>query len=154
MQYDDAERIAVELLIHHHLQHWNFGWNRRKRSLGLCRYHERRIELSAHFVQSNDETLIRETILHEIAHAIAGQRAGHGPRWKAVCRQIGCKPERCDKGEAAMPAGRWIAHCPCCAKEYSRHRRPHKAARYWCKACGPQKGPVQFYIAMPTPAAA
>jgi len=149
MLLDDAERIACELLIAHRLVYWAFGWNRRKRSLGLCRYRERRIELSSYFVRDNGEEIVRETILHEIAHALAGERAGHGPKWKAVCAQVGCKPERCDKGEAVMPRGRWQAKCPSCAKEYWRHRRPQRAARYWCKGCGPERGPVQFYLALP-----
>jgi len=130
---------------------WQFGWNRRKRSLGLCRYHEKRIELSTYFVGANGEAEVRETILHEIAHALAGEKAGHGPKWKAMCLRVGCKPERCDKGGAVMPRGRWQAACPTCGKEYWRHRRPARRAHYWCRACGPERGPVEFRPHVPTP---
>lgn len=34
---------------------------------------------------------IRDTILHEIATVIAGPEAGHGPKWKAVCRRVGAR---------------------------------------------------------------
>ena len=149
MNFSAAHLLAQQLLAHHHLHDWSFAWNRRKRALGLCRYREKRIELSAHFVAHNDEPQIRETLLHEIAHALAGEKAGHGPRWKAMCAKVGCKPERCDKGEARMPPGRWTATCPTCNKTYSRHRRPQKSAHYWCPPCGPAKGPIHFCLNLP-----
>ena len=140
-----ARHLAESLIATHlHAQRWHFAWNRRKRSLGLCRYREQRIELSLHFVLANDEAQVRETVLHEIAHALAGEKAGHGPRWKSHCLALGCKPERCDKGIAIMPTGRWSAQCPSCGKQFNRHRRPHTKARYWCRHCGPAKGPVVF----------
>ncbi|MGN6367343.1 MAG: SprT family zinc-dependent metalloprotease [Phycisphaerae bacterium] len=148
MEMLDAERLASELMRAHGVGDWAFGWNRRKRALGLCRYQQRRIELSAHFVRVNGEEIVRDTVLHEIAHALAGQRAGHGPKWKAMCLRLGCKPERCDKGEAVMPRGRWEARCPTCGKEYWRHKRPQRGARYWCRTCGPMRGPVQFLMRM------
>ncbi len=144
MEFEAAARLARELMADHGLNDWTFAWNRRKRSLGLCRYRDRRIELSAHFVQANDVAQVHETILHEIAHAIAGEKAGHGTAWKAVCRRIGCLPQRCDQGAAVMPRGRWAARCGACGKEYWRHRRPARRARYWCRQCGPERGTVTF----------
>ncbi len=146
MELQQAEKLALELMQMHGVEHWTFAWNRRKRALGLCRYTQRRIELSIHFVRENGEPSIRDTILHEIAHALAGEKAGHGPKWKALCRTLGCKPERCDKGEAIMPTGRWRGACPSCAKEYWRHHRPKKGARYWCRSCGETRGQVQFFL--------
>jgi predicted SprT family Zn-dependent metalloprotease len=146
MEMSHAERLASELMRMHGVGDWSFAWNRRKRALGLCRYQQRRIELSAHFVRDNGEEIVRDTVLHEIAHALAGQRAGHGPKWKSMCLRLGCKPERCDKGEAVMPRGRWEARCPTCGKEYWRHKRPQRGARYWCRTCGPISGPVQFFM--------
>ena len=35
---------------------------------------------------------IRDTVLHEIAHAIAGREAGHGPLWKVTARRIEATP--------------------------------------------------------------
>src|SRR3954469_8503976 len=151
MQLDDAARMARELMGEFGLNGsglfgwgatWEFGWNRRKRSLGLCRYRERRMELSVHFVTANGEGEVRETILHEIAHALAGEKAGHGPKWKAMCGRVGCKPERGAHGGAVMPRGRSQAACPACGKEYWRHRRPARRARYWCRGCGPERGAV------------
>jgi predicted SprT family Zn-dependent metalloprotease len=147
MDFDIAARMAREAMARFGLADWAFGWNRRKRSLGLCRYRERRLELSIHFAYANDEAQVRETILHEIAHALAGEKAGHGPLWKAMCQRVGCQPARCDHGEAVMPRGRWVARCGVCGKEYWRHRRPARRAKYWCRGCGPQHGIVVFSAA-------
>lgn len=144
MELREADGMARELIGHFPLKGWAFGWNRRKRSLGLCRYRDRRIELSVHFVLANGIEQVRETILHEIAHALAGEKAGHGAVWKMMCMRVGCKPERCDRGEAVMPRGRWQARCAACGKEYWRHRRPSRRARYWCRGCGPERGAIVF----------
>jgi predicted SprT family Zn-dependent metalloprotease len=148
MEYAAAEVLARGLIAEHGLVEWHFGWNRRKRALGLCRYRERRIELSHHFVRENELGPVRETILHEIAHALAGQRAGHGAAWKAVCLRVGCMPHACDKTGAVMPRGRWRATCGGCGKEYHRHRRPPASARYWCRKCGPERGAIRFFLAL------
>ncbi len=46
---------------------------------------------------------IRDTILHEIAHALAWTRHGertHGARWKQICREIGAVPCAAAKPDA------------------------------------------------------
>lgn len=143
MDVYSAGTLAERLMADWGLAGWQFGFNRRKRSLGICRYAERRIELSVHFVIANGQEAVRETVLHEIAHALAGARAGHGPRWKAMCARVGAKPERCDT-EAQMPQGAWRARCGGCGREYTRHRRPLKGWKYACRSCGPATGVVVF----------
>jgi hypothetical protein len=54
---------------------------------------------------------VRETILHEIAHALAGPRAGHGPRWRAIAHRIGSTGERCVSAQAPRVAGPWVGTC-------------------------------------------
>ena len=142
MRVSDVEELARRLMREHRLADWDFAFNRAKRSLGLCRYALRRIELSAHFVRWHDEPEIRDVILHEIAHALAGHAAAHGPRWKEICRQIGARPERC--GDAIMPVGRWRASCPGCRRDFSRHRRPLRRRKYHCPHCGPTRGELLF----------
>lgn len=39
--------------------------------------------------------MIQDTILHEVAHALAWERhryVGHGVQWKLICREIGAIP--------------------------------------------------------------
>jgi predicted SprT family Zn-dependent metalloprotease len=134
----EARTLAGELLTRHGLRDWTFAFNRRKRNLGLCRYHRKTIELSIFFVDRNDWDEIRDTILHEIAHALVGPDHGHDAVWKAKCLEIGARPERC--GQADMPAGRWQARCNGCGQEFSRHRRPRRLKGWFCRACGPERG--------------
>jgi predicted SprT family Zn-dependent metalloprotease len=139
----DASCLAKQLMSKHGLAGWRFGFNRRKRTLGLCRYEEQRIELSLHFVAGNSESAVRDTILHEIAHALAGAQAGHGPRWKRVCQRLGARPERCDR-QATMPKGPWRATCRSCGREHARYRRPLTGRTYFCLHCGPRAGLIEF----------
>lgn len=72
--------------------------NRMTRGMGSCRYKGGvafEITLSFKTFQHDaNRPELRDTILHEIAHAIAGIKAGHGPVWRAVARKIGAKPQR------------------------------------------------------------
>ena len=141
----NAELLANRLMTRHGLfaAGWSFGFNRRKRSLGLCRYEQKRIELSIWFVAANDEAAVRDTVLHEIAHALAGPKAGHGPAWAAVCRRIGAAPTRtCN--DAIMPHGPYQATCPSCGQRHSRHRKPIRARTYYCRSCGTKHGKLRF----------
>jgi len=124
------------------LHDWSFGYNRCVVFLGLCRHGRRRIELSVHLVQRNPAEEVRETLLHEIAHAFVGARHGHDAVWKAKCREIGCKPVRC--GWADMPEGVWRAACPGCGARYHRHRRPRKLTGWFCRGCGRERGPLTW----------
>jgi predicted SprT family Zn-dependent metalloprotease len=55
---------------------WGFAFNKQRRGMGLCRYATRTIELSIYLVDRNGLEEVRDTILHEIAHALVGP--GHG----------------------------------------------------------------------------
>jgi predicted SprT family Zn-dependent metalloprotease len=138
----EAREMALVLMHKHGLGDWRFAFNRAKRTMGLCRHSDRRIELSIYFVLANDYSTVRDCILHEIAHGIAGLAAGHGPKWRRICQRIGAKPERC--GDAQMPDGTWWAECPACRRRYTRHRRPRRTLRYSCGDCGWELGKLKF----------
>ena len=59
-------------------------------TIGLCDFFNKRILIDESLVKY--PTRCRQTALHEIAHALAGPLAGHGPRWLKIARQIGCRP--------------------------------------------------------------
>jgi predicted SprT family Zn-dependent metalloprotease len=141
----EARKLAEELLSRHGLHDWTFTFNRRKRNLGLCRYQKKTIELSIFFVDRNGWDEIRDTLLHEIAHALVGPGHGHDGVWKAKCLEVGARPERC--GEADMPAGRWRARCDACGQQFSRHRRPRRLKGWFCRVCGPERGGFVWRLA-------
>jgi predicted SprT family Zn-dependent metalloprotease len=137
----EARRLAQELMTRHGLAGWSFGLNHRKRSLGLCRYAARTIELSVYLVYGNTAEEVRDTILHEVAHALVGPGPGPDAAWKA-CPEVGARPQRC--GEADMPPGRWQARCGGCGEHFSRYRRPKRLRGWFCRACGPQRGQLTW----------
>jgi len=145
MDLPSAATLAQRLMADHGLPAagWTFAWNHGRRTLGLCRYTGKTIELSVHYVLRNSEDSVRDTILHEIAHALAGHRAGHGLQWKMACMRIGAKPNR-TCGDAEMPKGKWKAVCAGCATTHHRHKKPAAGATYHCVACGAAKGRLVF----------
>lgn len=98
MKLDDAEQLANELMAHHglHVNGWRFAFDQGSRTFGRCWHAPRKtITLSRLLTHHNDESEVRNTILHEIAHALCGPFEGHGPLWHQVCVEIGAKPQRC-----------------------------------------------------------
>jgi len=109
---NDIAALTRELLDRHGLRDWSFTFGRSKTRLGSCEFGRRLITLSSHLVQLNGLREIKDTILHEIAHALVGPRHGHDTTWRAKCREIGAKPQRCST-QAIMPPveRRWVARC-------------------------------------------
>jgi len=87
--------IAQEKMNHYGLNEWRLGFSTATTKLGCCRYSQKKIELSLFHTVSSDDDQIMDTILHEIAHALAGPSAGHGPKWKQIAQQIGATPKSC-----------------------------------------------------------
>jgi predicted SprT family Zn-dependent metalloprotease len=112
---------------------WSFQFDRSKVRFGKCNYGKKEISLSRYLVELNDELEVRETILHEIAHALAPRGAGHGAKWRAVAESIGCQAKRCYGEEVARPAPRYKGTCPTCRQVIYRHRRTVIA----CGRCSP-----------------
>jgi hypothetical protein len=95
MDMAEAEKLATNLMRQHGLHDWQFKWDRATKRLGSCNYTKKRITLSAHQTKKRQELDVKDTILHEIAHALLPPRTGHGKLWKAKCMEIGAKPLRC-----------------------------------------------------------
>jgi predicted SprT family Zn-dependent metalloprotease len=116
--------MARAAMNYYGLTDWSFSYDHAKRRMGACHFSKKMITLSKHYVTRNDFANIEDTILHEIAHALDHKKRGtsdHGPKWKAIARQIGCKAARC--GSAEMPKGRFKYQCPNCKMKIHKHRR-------------------------------
>lgn len=142
LDWGQAYSLARGLMDAFGLEGWAFGFDRAKRRAGACHWRKQRITLSSHYVLHNYEEEVRDTILHEIAHALAGQAAGHGPAWRAMCCRVGAVPQRCYDKSVVMPKGRWQAVCLGCGMVFHAHRRPTR--RYWCKRCGMDRGLLTY----------
>ena len=134
-----AENLARELMDKHNLSGWGFQFTNAKRILGQCNHTHRVIKLSAPLARLNNDEVVTDTILHEIAHALAGHSAGHGARWQTICREIGALPNRCaDAQDTIGVPAKYIANCPKCDRQFSRHRLSAglKARGGWCPCTG------------------
>lgn len=143
MELELAERMAVDFLEAYELTDWTFKFNNSRRMLGICKAGKKQIEMSAAYVFQNEEAHVRDTILHEIAHALVGVEHGHDDVWKEMCRLVGCSPKACDNS-AQLPAGTWQARCTNCLTLFNRHRKPVQLSGIYCKRCGPAKGKLLF----------
>lgn len=133
MTRGDARELADRLMARHGLRGWQFDFDHARRRLGSCNYQRRRITLSHHLVALNDDEQIRDTLLHEIAHALT-EGDGHGARWRATCLRIGARPERCaQEGDVVLPAAPHALVCDACGQRYPRFRRA--AGTYLCGRC-------------------
>ena len=102
----EAQRMARDLMDAHGLGGWTFMFDRSIKRFGACKPGQKVISLSWRLTLLNDVEQVRETVLHEIAHALT-PGDGHGPKWKAMCRRLGIRPERCFTSEqVTMPAKR------------------------------------------------
>ena len=84
--------MARQLMDEHGLTGWTLAFVEAKRRLGDCHFRHRVIRISRTHALEGSEEQIRDTVLHEIAHAITGREAGHGPLWKLTARRIGATP--------------------------------------------------------------
>lgn len=89
--------MARSLMDKYGLCDWTIKFNRRASSLGLCDSSMKTIALSLLYMRHSEttEALMRNTILHEIAHALVGVHHGHDDVWKAKALEIGCDGNRC-----------------------------------------------------------
>jgi predicted SprT family Zn-dependent metalloprotease len=127
----ELARVTVwaEALIRMHLDpihgkdSWTFAFDHAKRRAGLCNYTAKRISVSRYLAAKFDDDEIHQILLHEIAHAMAGSAAGHGPKWKRTARDIGYVGGRTHDGEIAHELAPWVGSCPA-GHEHARFRRP------------------------------
>lgn len=134
MHLNDAEDLAFDLMADYGLSTWNFGFDNAKLRCGQCSHAKRRITLSRHYVELNDEREVRDTILHEIAHALT-PGAKHGPKWQAVARRLGATPKRCADASVSMPEARWELICTEGHSYGPRHRRYLRMNMHVCGRC-------------------
>ena len=109
-----AERISLSFSV------------RLKRSLGRCRPDRGEIRLAS-WLEQAPETILREVICHEVAHAVTYVRHGgacrpHGTEWRALMVAAG-QPAR-----ARLPADALPLHL----RHYTRPNLPY---RHRCARC-------------------
>ena len=134
--------LATKLMDAHGLVGWRIKLDHARRRAGQCDYTNKIISLSRLYVRHADIDHIRDTILHEIAHALVGPRHGHDAVWRQKAREIGCTATRCH--DLSFARARWVMTCPNGCFSVERHR---KKSGLVCASC---KSAVEFHVAETT----
>lgn len=133
-QFDYIEALAKTKMAEHGLAlPWHFVFDSAKQRAGLCNYTDYQISLSKYIVAYHSIDQSEQVILHEIAHALAGKSAGHGPNWKAKAKAIGYRGEKFTGREIAEQTARWIGECRNGHRHY-RFKSPR--SQLACGYCG------------------
>ena len=136
-----ALELGAALFKQHGLDDWSLKLDHARRRAGMCDYNSKTISLSRHYVRYADMDHIRDTLLHEIAHALVGPKHGHDLVWRNKAREIGCSAMRCHTLNFSRAA--WLMSCPNGCFSVERHRRSNGLV---CAKC---KTPVRFSAAPP-----
>ncbi len=132
MDVREALAMARRLVREHGLDGWSVRLDRAKTRAGVCRFAERSIGLSKPLTAVHSEAEVRDTVLHEIAHALVGPQHGHDRVWRAKALEIGSSGERCVSSQSPRISGDWVGVCPA-GHETTRHRRPTRVTS--CSRC-------------------
>lgn len=138
--------LAQSLLDRHGFGHLSLTFSNTRKSLGRCFSMGGvpvRIDLSNYWMTRLPEDKVKDTILHELAHAKAGHAAGHGYLWKRAARELGANPNR----TASLPEelhlsvtseiSKYRATCQKCGQThyFNRMGRRWQVGAYACR-CG------------------
>lgn len=123
----DRVRLWAESLIRLHLDErtWSFGFDNAKTRAGQCDFSRRRITVSRHLATRFEDEDIHQVLLHEVAHALVGARAGHGAVWRRTAGELGYTGSRLHDGPIASELAPWIGTCPA-GHEHYRYRTPSR----------------------------
>jgi hypothetical protein len=118
-------RARAEHLLAVHLGPggWTFAFDHARTRAGQCDFGRRRITVSRHIVTRVSDDDVDQVLLHEVAHALAGPRAGHGPVWRRTAADIGYTGSRLYDGPVASELAPWVGTCPA-GHEHFRYRTP------------------------------
>ena len=98
--------MARRLMDEHGLGAWTFAFLEAERRLGDCHFRDRVIRIGrAHALDASDAE-ITDTVLHEIAHALAGPEAATAPCGRPPPSASAPPHERTSTNAGAVTAGR------------------------------------------------
>lgn len=110
----NVRMLANDLIELHGLADdgWRFEWHRAATKAGMCHYGPKLITLSRPTLEHRTMDQIKNTILHEVAHALVGIGHGHGNVWRNTFIRIGGNGERTSEvNDYRKVAGRYEVRC-------------------------------------------
>ena len=107
---------------------WRTNFTKVDRFIAACDHKNKRIIVSIPHLNARSEAEFKDTVLHELAHAIVGPDHGHDDVWKAQAVKMGIKPSPCADSNA--DAGRALNVVE------TREAKQIKAVQKFCPVCG------------------
>jgi hypothetical protein len=135
MNPQELARLTRKLMDKHGLQAWSYKTNRSSKVAGRCYSLGRVIEMSTKIAAVRSEAETRNTILHEIAHALTPLH-GHDGVWAAKHRELGGDGQAHWHDRAAsLQMALWVGKCEqgC---EYGRQARSYRMETCHCHLHG------------------
>ncbi|MGO1544689.1 MAG: SprT-like domain-containing protein [Gulosibacter sp.] len=129
----DVRQWANELIAQYLDDSWSFVFDRAKTRAGKCNFDRREISVSRYLAEKHTDEQVRQTLLHEIAHAKVGAHEGHGLVWQLYAAEIGYVGGRTHQAEIADEFAKWVGVCPN-GHEIYRFRKP-KERDVSCAKC-------------------
>ena len=147
MNITTAINLAKEMLSQHPElveNKWSVTVNRRKRAFGLCSYTKKEISLSTYLVPVMTDKAIKDTIIHEIAHALT-KGHNHDRVWQRKCLELGGNGQRCGnynkyiegkegRKDILSQVSKYTLTCPVCGFTTYMGRNPKRS--YGCSEHG------------------
>jgi predicted SprT family Zn-dependent metalloprotease len=137
MNADQVTELARELMDAHGLEHWTIAMDRATKRAGVCYPQRELLSFSKVIMGAYSEAEVRNTILHEIAHAIVGIRHNHDFVWRQMFIAIGGNgAARTQATEAVQKAvgeqSKYRATCSGCGETYFAQRRKKSFGSSMC----------------------
>lgn len=135
MTVNEMTREIIKLIDTYAPRGTKFKWDKATSRFGSCRYKYNRnthryynfvITISYPLASRNEWEEVRNTVLHEIAHARTPGH-NHDATWKRECLAIGGDGKRCYRnteqgGTVIAIPKKYIGTCPCCGQTFMRDR--------------------------------
>lgn len=131
LHMESVQQLALQLLAENGLTNWRFKFDPSTQRAGCCYFRDKLISIAFEHARKGKDEEIRDTILHEIAHALVGKKHNHDAVWKAKAREIGCSGERTHQLQFAAP--RWFITCE---NRCWTHTAQRRNTRLICRKCG------------------
>lgn len=133
MDMDNAAAVAHCLMSQHGLEAkgWRFDFDNAAARAGLCDQHQKKITVSRELTERNGRSFFIDTVLHEIAHALAGAHHHHDAVWRRTVRSIGGTAGRTHDAHLAY---RFIGTCARCGA----HSLAMRKRLCSCSSCYPK----------------
>ncbi len=124
----DLLAYARQVLRQEQLHDWHVKWDQAKRRAGACHYQNKTLSFSQYLFATLPMQTMKEVVLHEVAHALAGPGHGHNQVWKAHAIRLGAPPEARLPSTVPQPPAPWVGTCQYCGNQRKLYSSPRRVS--------------------------